>query len=309
MPCVHEKKNREYETYVAENRRDVNEFEGISDLVEVLKIVHRDREYDPLINWIPHPTPVDQLYQQLSDSDQAQLMAYVAGIIGDETKGDEAEDIVRCLAAFTSADLTLCQRALIQQNSFWPDIAFVRATEETRDLLIDLLDTDVGKRERIVHCLTRIGDPVVVDLFKLWLSTPPDWQDELLVHPSTISRHGGWEIQAGARQNLYFDHCISLVPCALNTSRQISTVVERPEPCPWCETPLVNLVEISLPDLRITIPGLVYVEVVTCEVCTCYTYIYGELSDQGQGKWAPGNARPEYLPERTEAIDPLDLLP
>ncbi len=69
MPCVQAAEGERGKNTVKQNRRDVNEFHGVTDPVEVLKIVHRSRKYDPLVNWIPHPTPADRLYSELSEDE------------------------------------------------------------------------------------------------------------------------------------------------------------------------------------------------------------------------------------------------
>jgi hypothetical protein len=54
MPCVRAEKERDWADYIQRNRHDLNEFEGITDSIEVLKIIHRSRPFDPIINWIPY---------------------------------------------------------------------------------------------------------------------------------------------------------------------------------------------------------------------------------------------------------------
>src|SRR5882724_6513573 len=70
MPCFQAAAKKEREEHVRKNRRDLNEFDGITDPVEWLKIIHRPRTFDPLVNWIPHATPTDQLYAELNLSEQ-----------------------------------------------------------------------------------------------------------------------------------------------------------------------------------------------------------------------------------------------
>src|SRR6187401_971052 len=92
MPCVQAAAKKEREEYIRKNRRDLHEFEGVSDVVEVLKIVHTPRTYDPLINWIPHPTPTDKLYVGLNDAEKSRLAEYAEGLVGTE-RNEEAEQI------------------------------------------------------------------------------------------------------------------------------------------------------------------------------------------------------------------------
>lgn len=296
MPCVHAKNRREYEAYVEANRRDVNEFEGVADLVEIIQIIHRDRKRDPLINWIPHPTPVDQLYQQLTDRDQARLVQYATGLVGTE-KENEAEAIIRCLASFTKADLTPCQRSMIEQDHYWPCCGFVRANPEIREQLLNKLEVAPDNRGLLISCLAWIGDPVVVDLFEQWRDEPPEWRNEFRLHPTLFSKEAGWEPIGGAKRNLFFESCTALTASSYNSSAVVRAVVERSEHCPWCGSNQVDLIDVTLSDVGIQIQGLPRVQVVTCEICTCFGCVYGEIDAAGRSTWSSHNTRPESAPE------------
>jgi hypothetical protein len=87
MPCVQAKAEQERDAYIRANRRDVNEFEGISDLVEILRITHRPRKIDPLVNWVPYPTSTDEIYLGLDQEECERMSAYADGMIG--TDGQE----------------------------------------------------------------------------------------------------------------------------------------------------------------------------------------------------------------------------
>lgn len=132
MPCVQADAAQERKLYIEQNRRDLNEFEGITDPVEVLKIIHQDRKWDPLINWIPHPTSTDRLFAELTDEQQRRLAQYAVTLIGGE-RNDEAEAIVLGLAAFTHAPLEICLEALVAHGEFQSSLAFHRATPAIRD--------------------------------------------------------------------------------------------------------------------------------------------------------------------------------
>ena len=145
----------------ARNRQDVNVFEGMSDPVEILKIIHEPREYDPLVNWIPHPTPVDQLYLGLKASDRERLALFAEDLIGTE-RHDEAEEVLLCLSAFTDTTLDSCLRRLLACDLFGPSLAFRNAQEDVRDELIARLATEGTHRHQILLALAWIGDATIV---------------------------------------------------------------------------------------------------------------------------------------------------
>lgn len=178
MPCVQPAARKEREEYIRQNRRDVNEFEGVTDPVEVLKICHRPRKIDPLIHWIPYPTPEDQLYAGLDEREQRQLAEYAESLIGGDRNG-EAKQIVLRLAAFTQAPLAKCLEALVAHGSFRPSLPFRRATPDLRDQLMARVEWDEEGRDHILLALPWIGDKAVVDLFARWRQRPPDWRASL----------------------------------------------------------------------------------------------------------------------------------
>ena len=141
MPCFQAALQKARDEHIRKNRRDLNEFDGITDPVEALKIVHRPRKYDPLLNWIPPPKPVDQLYSDLSDHDQSRLADYAKSQTG-SNRNDEAEDILLCLAAFTDARFDSCLRAFASHNLFWPSLPFHRSPPDVRDELIARVEKD-----------------------------------------------------------------------------------------------------------------------------------------------------------------------
>ena len=93
MPCVHAAAKKERDEFVRKNRRDVDDFAGITDPVEVLKIIHKPRKYGPLVNWIPPATSTDQIYTGLNRADQQRLAKHAESLIGTE-RNAEAEEIV-----------------------------------------------------------------------------------------------------------------------------------------------------------------------------------------------------------------------
>ncbi|WP_338286378.1 hypothetical protein [Luteolibacter sp. LG18] len=307
MPCVHAGLRLERAEYIRQNRRDLNEFDGIEDAVEGLKIIHRTRRHDPLVNWIPHPTPTDKLYADLNEEQQSRLAAYAESLIGSE-RNQEAKVIVECLAAFTNASLEKCLRAFAAQDETGPTLAYRQASAEIRDHLISKVDGkiekwEIQKRNAILLSLAWIGDEVVVELFAHWRKHPPAWRDSLYVAPEDYAREAGWELdEAGKRRDLYFHRCNKLLIGPSSDPRQFHAISDSQDSCPWCRRQLVHL--FSMIPASFGMENLfdsgVRVQVTTCEVCTDFGVVLGEYDETGSGKWSTSNIRPEYLPTDTD---------
>lgn len=301
MPCVQAAAGKERDEYVRRNRRDVNEFDGITDPVESLKIIHKPRSYDPLVNWIPHPIPTDRLYSDLSHDEQERLAAYAETLIGSE-RHDEAESIVLCLSAFTNAFIESCLRALVAHGSFWPSLPFRRASSDLRDQLIDRVERDEENRNHILLALAWIGDAAVVELFKRWRNHPPSWRESLCCPPQDYSHGAGWELSDdGQRRDLYFQKCTRLLRGHSASPELFQAITDSKGSCPWCGQGLTNLVDLVASEFVTGMANDVgRIQVTTCEVCTAFGTVFGVFNEAGNGRWSSANSRPEYLPDSSE---------
>lgn len=54
MPCKQEMEREAHQRYIEANRRDVNLYEGMTDPVEILKIMHTRQVHDPLIRYVAY---------------------------------------------------------------------------------------------------------------------------------------------------------------------------------------------------------------------------------------------------------------
>jgi hypothetical protein len=301
MPCVQAAARKERAEYIRQNCRDVNEFVGVEDPVEALKIIHRPRKFDPLINWIPHPAATDQLYAGLNSRDISRLLEYVASLLG-SARNEESEAIVLCLAAFTDADLDECLRAFVSRNSFWPSLPFHRSSPELRDELIERLGKDQGNRNHILLALAWIGDPRVVELFASWKRHPPSWAGSLHIPPQDYSLQAGWEVtDDGQKRQLYFDACTKLVRGTSSSPGSFRAIIDREGVCPWCGAQLTDLFDITPGALGLSGEvGLgAHFQVPTCQICTAFGVVFGVVDGSGTGHWSSANSRPAHLPGDT----------
>ncbi len=265
MPCVQAAELKRQQEHIAANRRDVDPYEGVTDPVEVLEIFHQPRKYDPLVNWIPHPVPTEQLYGQLSAGELQRLAAHAESLIGTE-RDEEAESILLCLAAFTDVQLDGCLSAAAAHGKFWPSLAFRSCPPQVRDEMIARLQHDAESRNHILLALAWLGDETVVDLFAHWRKQPPAWRDSLYVPPQDYSHEAGWELSHdGERRQLYFPDCTTLTRGASNSPDTFSAITERDDACPWCHQKLTNLIDLVPSNFGLPHgPGADRVQVTTC---------------------------------------------
>jgi Domain of unknown function (DUF1963) len=301
MPCVRAEKERERADYILKNRRDLNEFEGVTDSVEVLKIIHRSRPFDPMINWIPYPQATSRIYAELTDHEQQRVAEYAESLIGSD-RNNEAEEIVLCLAAFTDASLEACLWAFLQHRSYLPSLSFRQASAEIRDELVERLDREEENRDHLLRALVWIGDSTIVELFDLWRKSPPLWSNSLYVSPSAYSYEAGWEITAdGKRRDLYFQNCTKLVRGNSQSPQEFRAILPRTDRCAWCRQTLTNLLDLNLSDfVRWGDSRTERLQVLTCESCTGFGTIFGVLDESGEYRWSDANVRPAYLPHNSE---------
>ena len=301
MPCVQAEERKRHEAYVAANRRDVNAFHGVTDPVQALEIIHRPRRFDPLVNWIPHPVPTDQLYTELNPADQQRLAAHAESLVGSD-RHEEAQDIVRCLSAFTDTELDGCLRSMAACGKFWPSIAFRRTPAKLRDEMIAQLQDDPHNRNHILCALAWLGDATVVELFARWRKHPPAWRDSLYVPPYAYSFQAGWELsEDDQRRDLYFPKCTKLFRGASQSRGTFCAITEREDKCPWCSQNLTNLVDVAPFAFGLPTNGEAdRIQVATCEFCGAYGTVFGALDASGRGSFSEANSRPEYLPDDSD---------
>ena len=148
MPCVQARYRQKQEEYIRKNRKTIDAFSGITNPVEMLKLVHEPREHDPLIEWIPCPIPTDELYKKLSDDESRDMVDYAEKLF-DSGWQEEAQEIALCLAAFTQANLDNFLRQVINEEELElsSPLPFHRAPPDVRDALLQKVETDDENRD------------------------------------------------------------------------------------------------------------------------------------------------------------------
>lgn len=314
-PCFGERERVAYEKYVRENRKDVDLYAGVSDVVEMLRIVHEPRTRDPLVNLLPPPRTFEEIYCSLTEEEAQRVMDLA---VEDLRAGrtDRARDVASYLAAFTGFDLDRMLETWVAMRNFWPPLAFRNAGARIRDAIISALSpgwfraTGSIRADHALQALAWIGGDEVTAFFGKSDRSRPRWAKGLHIRPSEYALAAAWEVTGEGRRDLSIPDCHALIPGEATPTPTDSVQVMRAteHACPWCRRPLVKLIRLDLAKLpfdSVNMGGKVF-EVLTCDVCTCYQddgFIYASLDEQGRGRLHPKNPGPSFLPT------PLDWLP
>lgn len=305
MPCHQEQERQKRQAYIEKHRRTVDLYEGLTDPVDILKIMHAPKQYDPLIQYVPYPLSKEQLYVSLT-ADQAARMHRFAEELLDEAeaeKTDIAENILLSLVCYRNDNIAGVLPKFLEKGIYHPAILFKDASSEIRDRLIQQVERDDDNRNHILLILGWIGDSEVVARFRKWRSNPPKWVDKLYVAPEIYALDAGWELTSdGGRRNLIHGMNYAIEKAkepksshaeahkALFLKNSIST-------CPWCSGKLITLM-----DVEANHPSLAYLNlqtqrlrVATCERCGCFGTIYMDLDREGAPTWSRSNREPDYL--------------
>jgi len=296
MRCVREREDAERSAFIKANRRDVNFFEGITDPIEILHIMHRRQSYDPLVREISYPKSAAQVCGELSDHDAKRLVNRLVQMIGTEEQ-ETACDIAMDLRLATDHCLDAFLESLIDAGEIYPGILFVNGSAAIRDALLNRIE---AKPNHTLCALAWIGDDVVVGRFDQWRRTPPDWAAQLFVAPHEYAHEAGWELTAdGNRRDLILQTCFPLV-AAKDTAvinAAVDVLVPASERCRWCKRELIYLFDVDVQQLgwgEVTRP---HWRVLTCEVCSCFgNGIFSAAGNDGLPVWSKSNVRPAYLP-------------
>ena len=302
-PCSDRRRAEERRKFIEANKRVIDPYAGITDLVELIRAIHTPRGHDPLIEYAPPAQPIAQLYARLTAADAQKLMDIAATAL---KSGDEhfADELATSLATLTDYNLDRLLHAFVQKNKFWPTIAFRNAGPEIRDSIIAALNSGNAHASHALASLAWIGDETVRKQFEIWDSAPPEWWDHLFVLPSEFSYVAGWESSPQGRRDLFFNDCFAIEALSPNLPTDKSVVIAEAtaDHCPWCNEKLTHLLDLNLSDPRFSFLKLKakHLPVLTCHVCSCYGQIFSEFTSDGAAHWSDCNARPKFLPADTK---------
>lgn len=305
MPCHQKKLKLEEKTYILQNRKDVDRFKGIIDPVEILKIMHTPRKYNPLENDLPYHKSPQELYHQLTEAERERLETYANSLI-DRGDFDQAETILLSLVCFTNARIERGLDAIFQKGKYYPGILYKEARSAIRDELIHRVERDSANRNHLLLSLAWIGDEEVIRLFAKWRQNPPRWASKLFVPPENYAYEAGWELDQDGQKRLlfhpesfHFEVCGEEVGIAEPAQSAVVTLQTDDQACPWCGGKLMVLFDYNLqhPLIRfLNLPGQ-QLRIATCMHCNCYGTVFMKVELDGSYSWNEYNIVPDFLPE------------
>lgn len=307
MPC-HQKEEREkHEAYIKQHRKTVNLYEGLTDPVDILKIMHAPRKYDPLIQYVNYPLSKAQVYTLLTREAASRMLSYALDLLiaGDDS---EAVNILLSLVCYRNDNITEILSKLIEHGMYDSSILFKDAPPDMRDQLLQQVEWDDDHRNHLLFILGWIGDSIIVERFQEWRMHAPEWSEELSVAPESYALEAGWELTAnGEKRPLAHDLCYAIrtdgeqcdEPADASAAHFLQTC---DSPCPWCARRLTILIDVdtSHPSLKYLDLSMERLQVATCEHCGGFSTIFMELNHQCTPVWSRFNLKPEYLPHHEE---------
>lgn len=304
MPCFQKQQARAQYEYNQAHKKIIDPYEGINDLAEVVKIYHTQRPYDPLIEYLPYPKPIDQVYCELSEDEQARLVSFVLDEAATNGPDHINTDICMELAAFCNADLSELLNYLVDQEIVYPGFLFKNANERIVNTLIRRLDDNI-KTYHILIALAWAGTDAVVAKFAEWQSNPPVWMD---MHPSDYSMCAGWIVSdQNQKQKLYLDQCYPLLPSRLvQNSASLLVCTTSKKQCAWCHRNLTRLLlfygDNPIFDLlAFTGEKLAFA---TCDECSRRSdALFMDVTERGGFRVSDMNKTVEHIPDGAETFE------
>ncbi|KKO55485.1 hypothetical protein [Paenibacillus sp. DMB20] len=303
MPCRQEQERQKRQAYIEQHRRTVNLYDGLTDPVDLLKVMHAPRKYDPLIQYVPYPLSKEQVYVSLTAEEAGRMLKYALKLLAEGVKS-EADHILLSLVCYRNDKIAEVLPELMERGMYHSSILFKDASSDIRDRLLQQVERDDDNRNHLLLILSWIGDPVIVSRFREWRSHPPAWAVQLFAGPELYALEGGWELTPdGERRDLV--HGLSYAIRATGAQRDSAAEASAARflktsasDCPWCQGKLTILLDgdISHPSLAYLGLPLERLQVETCEHCGCFGTIYMELDHQGVPVWSRFNQKPEHLP-------------
>ena len=302
MPCVNKRRREEREEYIRQNRREVDPYDGITDTVEILRVLHTPRPHDPLLTIRPPPKSAEELYSRLNAEQAGRLMTMAADAMR-AGNDDFAEDVAKSLATLTDYPLDGMLDAWIGRNHFWPSVVFRSAGAAIRDAVVSALESGTANANHALSALAWVGDAKVQELFRRWEASPPPWRSSLFVGPAHYANVAGWELGTRERRNLFHNECWAITPAPPDeaSDKSLRLMCEVSQICPWCQRQLIHLVELDLADERFAFLGVAgqKLPILTCDACTCYGtgFMFSRIAPDGTARLADENTRPDWLPD------------
>ncbi|MGF1742873.1 hypothetical protein L4C34_17720 [Vibrio profundum] len=313
IPCVQRMQNEARLAYIKKHRKTVDPYAGVSDPVELIKIYHEERPYNPLVEYLPLCSPIEAVYRDLSEFDVSSLIKHA---IQQAESGhvDSIEAIGTALVAFRNSNVVLLHHYMLKHKIYYPSIIFKNAASDVVNTLLNEVHRDSENRNRILLALAWASNSDVVMEFGEWSRQAPKWSGELYIPPYQYSQEAGWDLDSlDKKRNLFFDKCYSLMAAKADSKPSTcNTCTPSNNECQWCGRELTNLLEIDLTDSKFDFLGIQgeCLKITTCDACASYSEgLFMEYDTQGNSLWSRFNTKPEYLPEDLSEWEKLPVMP
>ena len=164
MPCVKRAEREKQEAFIKQNQKVVDPYKEAKDNVDILLIMHRTRNIDPLIKEIELSLSKTEVASQLSEVQFDRLSDEIVSLI-EKGKGTVACEIACTLRRVTTFDFTRILEALLAQDELGIPFLFLGASAQIRDELIKRVKYSPLEA---LTALAWIGDEKVVQHFHKW---------------------------------------------------------------------------------------------------------------------------------------------
>lgn len=304
MPCHQEQERKKQQAYIEQHRKTVNLYDGLTDHVDILKVMHAPRKYDPLIQYVTYPLSMEQVYIFLSDQEANCMLKYAMKLFAVNNES-EAEDILMSLVCYRNYNISNALPELIKRGLFYNPIVFKDASQDIQDQLLERVIWDEDNRNHLLLVLGWIGNAVVTEQFREWQLQPPKWAEQLYVTPETYALDGGWELTPDGEKRDLINHLCYAIRLEeqqnddLNEVHHARFLEISHSTCPWCDRKLTKLMDVatSHPSLQYLDLQIENLQVITCDLCGGFSTIYIELDNHGVPVWSHYNQEPAYLPD------------
>lgn len=139
-PCYNKIEAVKREEYIKKNRKDINLYEGITDNVEIIKIMYSNAKYDPLIRYVPYSKTLEELYNSLTDSDIERLMEYANELY--KNSDDKWETILLSLVSLRDVNIDEFLLNLVNDDCYYPAELFINASSKISKMILEKINNN-----------------------------------------------------------------------------------------------------------------------------------------------------------------------
>lgn len=310
MPCVKRAEREKQEAFIKQNQKVVDPYKEAKDNVDILLIMHRTRNIDPLIKEIELSLSKTEVASQLSEVQFDRLSDEIVSLI-EKGKGTVACEIACTLRRVTTFDFTRILEALLAQDELGIPFLFLGASAQIRDELIKRVKYSPLEA---LTALAWIGDEKVVQHFHKWKRDFREEYSELFEYPHGCTYTAGWELTTDSeRRNLYLPQAIPLEIIQKTASASTHTIfAESNETCRWCQRLLLVMFNLENSEhlLVDNESDFFEFEIVTCEFCAGLTNALYMEKNGSRTQWSRFNQAKINLPKWLEQkpIMPREIL-